>query len=369
MAQTCYVCCKPFSDTNPKVAHHHHRQNTGEDSNYIAPLCNECNLKHRTQRNVDILSHNLSGFDCHLVMNAIAEDVTHVKKVENIIAKTMEHFVSFDVYFRCDACIDAGKSAECDEEEGDAPEDCYCKELLPLRFKDTYRFLSAPLDKLVKNLKTKCFVVNCEDCGDEEPCARCKDKEDPKDVFSHTYGYVEANFGKEYWEILNRKLVYPYSYVDDYERLNEKELPPKEAFYNKLHKEPISDEDYALVQKLWTELKLDMRSFAELYLLWDVYNLVDIFDDFRPMSMKEDELEPLHYLTLPSLSLDSALKMTNVELELISDPTLSLWFKEMMRGGLVFTGTRHFKANNEQCPNYDPEELTKHLMNWDANNL
>ena len=133
--------------------------------------------------------------------------------------------------------------------------------------------------------------------------------------------------------------------------------------------EPISEEDYALVQKLWTELNLDMRSFAELYLLWDVYNLVDVFEDFRRMSMKEDGLEPLHYLTLPSLSLDSALKMTKIQLELISDPTLSLWFSEMMRGGLVFTGLRHFKANNEQCPDYNPDAPESHLMFWDANNL
>ena len=366
MAKECYICRQSFTEKNPKVAHHHHRQNTSEDSNYIAPLCNECNLKHRTQRNIDILSHNLSGFDCHLVMDAIAKDITHVKKVENIIAKSMEHYVSFDLYLRCDACIAAGKSAQCDD--GKSPSDCYCKELLPLRFKDTYRFLSAPLQKLVQNLKTKCFIIDCSDCG-EEPCTRCKDKEDPKVVFPHTYNYVEANFGKQYWELLNRKLVYPYSYIDSYERLDEKELPPREAFYNKLHKEPISEEDYALVQKLWTELNLDMRSFAELYLLWDVYNLVDVFEDFRRMSMKEDGLEPLHYLTLPSLSLDSALKMTKIQLELISDPTLSLWFSEMMRGGLVFTGLRHFKANNEQCPDYNPDAPESHLMFWDANNL
>ena len=112
-----------------------------------------------------------------------------------------------------------------------------------------------------------------------------------------------------------------------------------------------------------------MRSFAKLYLLGDVLNLVDIIEDFRRMSMREDQLDPLHYLTLPSLSLDSALKMTRIHLELISDPTLSLWFSEMMRGGIIFTGMRHFKANNEHCPDYDPSLPAKHLMFWDANNL
>ena len=111
-AKNCDVCGGGFTEENPKVADHHHRLNTAPDSNYRNALCNNCNLKHRTQRNVDILSHNLSGFDCHLVINAIANDVTHVKKVENIIAKSMERYVAFDLYFRCDACIAAGNSAK-----------------------------------------------------------------------------------------------------------------------------------------------------------------------------------------------------------------------------------------------------------------
>ena len=366
-ATVCFICHEGFTEKNHKVAHHHHRQNTQADSNYIAPLCNECNLKHRTQRSVDILTHNLSKFDAHLVMDAIGQDVVHVKKVENMIAKTMEQYVSFDLYLRCDACIVAGKSAKCDE--GDPPEDCYCKELLPLRFKDSFKFLSASLDKLVQNLKTKCFTIDCGDCN-KEPCTKCKDKEDPKVVFPHTFQYVEDHYGKEWFEILNRKLPYPYSYVDSYERLDEKELPPKEAFYNKLLQEHISDKDYALVKKIWTELELDMRGLAELYLRWDVLNLADVFEDFRRMSLREDKLDPLHYLTLPSLSLDSALLKTGVRLELITDPTLSLWFSEMMRGGIVFTALRHFKANNPECPDdYNPGAPSQYLMYWDANNL
>jgi hypothetical protein len=46
-----------------------------------------------------------------------------------------------------------------------------------------------------------------------------------------------------------RKGVYPYSYMDSWERFNEPELPPKEAFYNDLHDEPI--EDYLYAQRVW----------------------------------------------------------------------------------------------------------------------
>ena len=47
------------------------------------------------------------------------------------------------------------------------------------------------------------------------------------------------------------KGVYPYEYIDSWEKFDETTLPPKEAFYNNLNLEDISDEDYAHVQKVW----------------------------------------------------------------------------------------------------------------------
>ena len=47
------------------------------------------------------------------------------------------------------------------------------------------------------------------------------------------------------------KGVYPYEYIDSWEKFDETTLPPKEAFYNNLNLEDISDDDYAHVQKVW----------------------------------------------------------------------------------------------------------------------
>ena len=47
-----------------------------------------------------------------------------------------------------------------------------------------------------------------------------------------------------------RKGVYPYEYRDIWEKFNETSLPDKEAFYNKLYKEGITDEDYTLSKSL-----------------------------------------------------------------------------------------------------------------------
>ena len=62
-----------------------------------------------------------------------------------------------------------------------------------------------------------------------------------------------------------------------------------------------------------------MREYTELYLLSDVLLLADVFESFRKNIYDEHKLECLHYYTLPGLSWDIALKLTKVELELITD--------------------------------------------------
>ena len=40
---------------------------------------------------------------------------------------------------------------------------------------------------------------------------------------------------------LLRKGVYPYEYMNSWEKFNETSIPPKEAYYSKLNEEDISD--------------------------------------------------------------------------------------------------------------------------------
>lgn len=49
------------------------------------------------------------------------------------------------------------------------------------------------------------------------------------------------------------------------------------------------------------------------YLRLDVYQLGDVFETFRQLTLSEDGLDPAYYLTLPGLSWDSAFKMTGAE--------------------------------------------------------
>ena len=56
---------------------------------------------------------------------------------------------------------------------------------------------------------------------------------------------------------LLRKGVYPYEYIDSWERFDEKSLPDKEAFYSNLNMEDIIDVDYRHVKEVKGKTRID----------------------------------------------------------------------------------------------------------------
>ena len=61
--------------------------------------------------------------------------------------------------------------------------------------------------------------------------------------FSNIYRLCNKDLNK--FALLLRKGVYPYEYMDKWNRFNEDKLPDKESFYSELNKEHITNEDYA----------------------------------------------------------------------------------------------------------------------------
>ena len=56
-------------------------------------------------------------------------------------------------------------------------------------------------------------------------------------------------------DLLTEKGVYPYDYMDCWDRFDETKLLPKDAFYSKLTGTHISDDDYERANRVWNKFK------------------------------------------------------------------------------------------------------------------
>ena len=74
----------------------------------------------------------------------------------------------------------------------------------------------------------------------------------------------------------------------------------------------------------------------DLYFKCDVLLLADVFEKFRNICLKNYGLCPSHYLSAPGLIWNSMLKMVKIELELIPDPDMYLFFEKGTRGGISY---------------------------------
>ena len=77
----------------------------------------------------------------------------------------------------------------------------------------------------------------------------------------------------------------------------------------------------------------------------------------------------MHYYTTPGLAWDAALRMSRVDLELITNENIYNMVENSIRGGISMISTRHAKANNPRLPFYDPDLPRHDLIYLDANNL
>ena len=313
-ANECHICKKPYGKDDTKVRDHCHV--TGK---YRGSAHQDCNLNFKLTNKIPVVFHNLKGYDSHFIMQEIGEIVKKNayfdekgKKHEmniNIIPNNMEKYMAFML----------GQH---------------------LVFIDSFQFMSLSLSNLVQNL--------------------------PAEAFTYT-GQV---FQNDKLSLMTKKGVYPYDYMDSFEKFEESRLPNKEDFFNIMNNEHITDEDYQHAQNVWNEFGLSsMGEYHDLYLKSDILLLTDVFENFRKMCQQYYGLDPVHYFTSPGLSWDAMLKMTEIELELMSDVDMFQFIEKGMRGGISYIANRYGKANNKYMKSYNPEEPSKHIMYLDANNL
>ena len=257
---------------NKKITHHNHMF---EKNNIIDYICQNCNLKIKNTKELIVLFHNSKGYD-----NSYMIDI--FSKIEDIritcLAENNQRFKMLKFKL---------------------PNKKYSIKII-----DSLSFLQGNLDNLSKDLDDDLKIVT-------------------KTEFQNNLKYV------------NKKLEnFPYMYLNP-ENLNEKELPEMKHFDNTLTMKNITKKEYEEVQKFYKNMKFkNLKEYLECYLKSDITLLADIFNNFRQMIFNEFELDPVKYISSPSLSKDCALKYSGAKIEHIKDVTIFQFVRNSIMGGV-----------------------------------
>ena len=78
-----------------------------------------------------------------------------------------------------------------------------------------------------------------------------------------------------------RKGVFPYEYMDSWERFDENTISLKEIFYNQLNLKNMTDKDYEQVKKVWDVFKIkNLGEYYDLHVQSDTLLLADVSENF-----------------------------------------------------------------------------------------
>ena len=175
----------------------------------------DCNLSYRLTNKIYVIFHYLRGYDSHLIMQEIGK----FSKDINVIPNNMEIYMAF--------MIDRN-----------------------LIFIDSFQFMNQRLSISLIICRKMIFIIQ-----------------------------KKNEFGSNNLELTTKMGVYPYDYIDNFNKFKEERLPSIENFYFKLTGEDISDEDYNHAKNISEEFKCKtMRDYYDFYLKSDVLILADVFE-------------------------------------------------------------------------------------------
>ena len=275
---------------------------------YLGQAHSICNLnRNRRGQLITLYAHNLSAFDGHLVLQGIGEQVKKGFNVQQMrlggLCLNTEKLrtIRYDIFKMVDSCS----------------------------------FLDSSLENIVNDLRlgehSFPLLLNSGLAANEEEKA-----------------------------LLVRKGVFPYSSFRSVESFRkEKNLLPRESFFNDLTGEHISDEDYEHAQNVYKTFKCSsMLSYTEKYCALDVILLCEAIMQMRKTIYNTFKLELCSYISLPQLAQDAIFATNDASIDLLSDEKIYTEIEKQLRGGFSFVKTRYQEAASE-----------KRLLYLDVNNL
>ena len=271
-------------------------------------------MRYKVPREIPVVFHNSSIYDYHFI---IKELVKEFDGNFECLRENTEKYITFSAPIK--------KNIENKDIEI----------TYKIKFIDSYRFMSSSLPKLIDNLSEGLHNnkrLDCESCLDymktktEKLILKCfnrkqhYEKDFNKELikrFASTYKFCNGNLNK--FILLLRKGLYPYEYMDNWERFDETSLPNKESFYINLNMENIEEIDYRHGNNVFKRFKpKNLGEYHDLYVKSDTLLLADVFENFRNTCLKVYELDPAHFLSLPGLVWQACLKETQHKIRIIN---------------------------------------------------
>ena len=213
----------------------------------------DCNINLKITNRVPVIFRNLRGYDSHSIIKELGNFDVDVTVIPNGLEKYRAFVINKNLIFI-----------------------------------DSMQFMDSSLDSLIKFLNDSDFKELSKEFKDDLQL-----------------------------ELVKQKGVYPYEYMDSFDKFNKCRLPAKKRFCSTLKGAGINNEDYERAKKVWNAFDMkNMGDYHDLYLKTDVLLLCDVFID---ICMRYYGLDRYHYFNASGLSWDAMLKMTGVVLEHISD--------------------------------------------------
>ena len=281
---------------------------------------------HERKLQINVLFHKGAKFDLRLIIEYLASKCTHSNIIR--IGHSMETFSTFSITnFNGTGGIN-------------------------LRFTDLYKHLMYPLDSLANYLLNK--DTNTQSI---------------KTKFSSLFSHFNNKAVK-----LLRQGVFPYNYMNkDWEnKLKERKLPDIKYFHSSLNNTNCPTDDYNYAQEIYDYFECaEIIDYNDLYVKTDVSLLGDAFIAYIKKMYEIYGLDPLYCISAPGFSNREMLKLTNIEIKLITSVHMHLIIQDGIRGGKCETIYYQTKASNKYVnPNFNKDnEKQLYMISLDANSL
>ena len=355
----CHICRKHIKADEIKCKDHCHL--TGR---YRGPSHQSCNINYQIKPDkiqIPCFFHNLKNYDAHLLIAAVKKHHGEVKVVPNTTEKyisfTIGDIVFKDSYAFTQASLDSltanltldqlvntrkwleysvkhgsttrdSDNAEGKEEEEEEPS------VNDLMFID-----DQPLDQLQSGPSKRRYVFNDDDdvvpltkqsressdplpnpfidSDDEDEEREDDDETDSTPYINYSEDMPQCDYRRtprkqpslttkekqlveEELDLLKHKGIYPYEYMDSFNRFKESKIPSIEAFNSSLSGSVITEKEHVHAKKVFERFNMKtLQDYHNLYLLQDIFLLDDVLTAFRNVCLKTYQLDPLHYFTAP----------------------------------------------------------------------